>query len=76
MQNSITLLQSFAKCKGTASRIQTIFDYHYDAILREVNQELQGNPDKDDIMDLLTELMEDAWPVAQGEFTTDIEENI
>ena len=74
MQKSITLLQSqLAKCKGTASRIQNIFDYHYDAILREIEQELQKNPDKDDIMDLFTELMEDSWPVAQGEFTINIE---
>lgn len=74
MQNSITSLQSqLAKCKGTASRIQTIFDYHYDAILREVEQELQKNSDKDDIIDLFTELMEDTWPVSQGEFTTDLE---
>ena len=62
------------KYKGTASRIQTIFDYHYDAILREVEQELQKNPDKNDIMDLFTELMEDIWPLAQEELTTNLED--
>lgn len=62
------------KCRGTASRIQTIFDYHYDAIMREVEQELSRDPEKEAIMDLFTELMEDIWPVAQGDFTTEIED--
>lgn len=72
---TIEFIQSNLKqCLGTASRIQTIFDYHYDAILREVEQELSKHPQKEDLMDLFTELMEDIWPVAQGDFTTEIED--
>lgn len=72
---TINYLQSILKdYKGSASRIQTIFDYHYDQILREVEVETAKLPNHNDIMDGFTELMEDIWPVAQGDFTTEMED--
>lgn len=43
--------------KGTASRLQTIFDHHYDQILQEIKQEIPAE-DQDQIMDSIIDYME------------------
>ena len=44
--------------KGTASRLQTIFDYHYDQIIREIKQEIPAE-DQSQIMDSILDYMEE-----------------
>jgi hypothetical protein len=47
--------------QGTASRMQTIFNYHYDQIQRELEQELKEDKD---YMEFIIEYMEESmnWP--------------
>lgn len=63
------------KYPGTTSRIQTIFNYHYDAILREIQAEVQNIPEADKwaFIDHFTSVMEDGYPIQQDEFTKIIE---
>ena len=44
--------------KGTASRLQTIFDYHYDQILREIKQTIPAK-DQPQVMDSILDYMEE-----------------
>ena len=44
--------------KGTASRLQTIFDYHYDQIIREIKQEIPAE-DQSQVMDSILDYMEE-----------------
>lgn len=52
--------------KGTASRLKTIFAFHYDQIQREILQELSicNDPSKDLLFDFIAEYMEESmtWP--------------
>lgn len=52
--------------EGIASRLKTIFAFHYDQIQREVLQELStcSNPSKGLLFDFIVEYMEEdmAWP--------------
>ena len=44
--------------KGIASRLQTIFNYHYDQIYREIKQEIPAE-DQLQVMDSIIEYMEE-----------------
>lgn len=52
--------------QGIASRLKTIFAFHYDQIQREILQELStcNNPSKDLLFDFIVEYMEETmtWP--------------
>ena len=53
--------------KGVASRLQTIFNYHYDQIFREIKQEIPAE-DQPQIMDSIIEYMEEvlAFPSTES----------
>lgn len=67
-QTLAQLLQT-ANVKGTAQSIQNIFNYHYDQILREVEQEVANlpGPFKQNIIDHIVEDMENSWPYSEDE---------
>lgn len=67
-QTLAQLLQT-ANAKGTAQSIQNIFNYHYDQILREVEQEVANLPKevREDIIDHIVEDMENSWPYSEDE---------
>ena len=44
--------------KGIASRMQTIFNYHYDQILREIKQSITAK-DQPQVMDSILDYMEE-----------------
>ena len=52
-----TLNNYLKSYKGIASRLQTIFNYHYDQIFREIKQEIPAE-DQPQIMDSIIEYME------------------
>ena len=66
------------KYAGITARMKTIFDYHYDQIMREVETECSSIPkgDRDCIMDNITLYMEEymAWPSMESleDFKKDI----
>lgn len=67
--NYQTLAMLLKSTPGAAQRIQTILNYHYDAIIREVTQEIATLPQdlREDILDHLTEDMENSWPYSEDE---------
>lgn len=70
--NMETTLKNYA---GITSRIQTIFDYHYDAILRDIQAEVQNIPeaDKGAFIDHFTTIMEEGYPIQPEELTKILE---
>ena len=64
----MTTLEILQNRAGTAKRLQTIFAYHYDQILRECEQEIfrngQNNPDDNQLYDYVVSFMEEImdWP--------------
>jgi hypothetical protein len=64
----MTTLEILQKRTGTAKRLQTIFAYHYDQILRECEQEIlrngQNNPEDNQLYDYIVSYMEEImdWP--------------
>ena len=57
---------------GLASRLQTIFNYHYDAIMRDIEVELltlQATDPKHaaDLHDHFTAVLEEGWPISEDE---------
>lgn len=74
--NRKELEQFLEKYPGTASRIKTIFDYHYDAIQREIHQEIQEMSESSDFEDSLVQIMEEEmnWPYGdtQEDFNTSL----
>lgn len=53
-----TLNNYLKSYKGIASRLQTIFNYHYDQIFREIKQEIPAE-DQPQVMDSIIEYMEE-----------------
>lgn len=53
--------------KGIAYRLQTIFNYHYDQIYREIKQEIPAE-DQPQVMDSIIEYMEEvlAFPSTES----------
>ena len=66
--NMETTLKNYA---GITARIQTIFDYHYDAILRDIQAEVQNIPEADKwaFIDHFTTVMEDGYPIQPEQLT-------
>ena len=62
-----TLNNYLKSYKGIASRLQTIFSYHYDQIFREIKQEIPAE-DQPQIMDSIIEYMEEvlAFPSTES----------
>lgn len=64
----MTTLEILQNRAGTAKRLQTIFAYHYDQILRECEQEIfrngQNNPEDNQLYDYVVSFMEEImdWP--------------
>lgn len=64
----MTTLEILQNRAGTAKRLQTIFAYHYDQILRECEQEIfcngPNNLEDDQLYDYVTSFMEEImdWP--------------
>lgn len=66
LQNRQEVLNFLNTHQGIASRLKTIFAFHYDQIQREILQELStcNNPSKDLLFDFIVEYMEETmtWP--------------
>ena len=62
-----TLNNYLKSYKGIASRLQTIFSYHYDQIFREIKQEIPAE-DQPQIIDSIIEYMEEvlAFPSTES----------
>ena len=62
-----TLNNYLKSYKGIASRLQTIFSYHYDQIFREIKQEIPAE-DQPQVMDSIIEYMEEvlAFPSTES----------
>lgn len=64
----MTTLEILQNQAGTSKRLQTIFAYHYDQILRECEQEIfrngQNNPEDNQLYDYVVSFMEEImdWP--------------
>lgn len=64
----MTTLEILQNRAGTAKRLQTIFAYHYDQILRECEQEIfrngQNNSEDNQLYDYIVSFMEEImdWP--------------
>lgn len=64
----MTTLEILQNRAGTAKRLQTIFAYHYNQILRECEQEIfrngQNNPEDNQLYDYVVSFMEEImdWP--------------
>lgn len=64
----MTTLEILQNQAGTAKRLQTIFAYHYDQILRECEQEIfcngQNNLNDDQLYEYVVSFMEEImdWP--------------
>lgn len=82
----MTTLEILQKRAGTAKRLQLIFAYHYDQILRECEQEIfrngldSNNPESNQLYDYLVGYMEEVmtWPTIenQDEFNKQIANEI
>ena len=62
-----TLNNYLKSYKGIAYRLQTIFNYHYDQILREIKQEIPAE-DQLQVMDSIINYMEEvlAFPSSES----------
>ena len=72
--NNPTLTMLLKSTPEVAQRIQTIFNYHYDAIIREVTQEISPLPQdlREYILAYLADDMEDSWPYSEEELIKSI----
>ena len=61
-----TLNNYLKSYKGIASRLQTIFNYHYDQIFREIKQEIPAE-DQLQVMDSILDYMEEVLAFPSNE---------
>ena len=61
-----TLNNYLKSYKGIASRLQTIFNYHYDQIFREIKQEIPAQEQRQ-VMDSILDYMEEVLSFPSNE---------